>query len=379
MTEQSPILNRLESLPAKIAAPFRELLQRGHITEPLLETILNAGDISEDRSKLLGFAIGYLNLRQNGVPITDVISMSMQLGRKVRLDWSPNRWKHEHDRLSRALALSRLSEENVRYDVSRYEPLVPRRFPGYLIRTSRRLGMEGLRQRHCVASYHQKLINKYCALASVFVDGTRWTVQLHLTGKPDQPLRISQVRTRLNQLPDRSTTEAINDIFGIEEAAPSHMTSEFFRRPSRPSVYFDNLQRILPVLRAQQVKQVIAPFDGYGDSGSIDDVGFDPEIAADSINVTILRGTQQLDNNEWVPVYEDQQVNLSSAIEDLIYEYLEETSPGWEINDGSFGEFRIDVDKGSVFLEVNNRFTDSTCAYMAERDIETGDVLTGRH
>ena len=40
-------------------------------------------------------------------------------------------------------------------------------------------------------------------------------------GKPGQPLRISQVRTRLNKLPDRDTMQAINEMFGIEDLAPS--------------------------------------------------------------------------------------------------------------------------------------------------------------
>ena len=51
---------------------------------------------------------------------------------------------------------------------------------------------------------------------------------------------------------------------------------------------------------------------------------------------------------------------LEEAIENLCYDYLEETHGGWENNDGGFGEFRIDVAKRTVELEFNGRFTD-TC------------------
>ena len=377
MTEPSSIIKRLDALPRKIGLPFRDLLSRGYIAEPILEIVLDAGDIAEDSSKLIGFAIGYLNLRQSGVPISDVIKMSKALGRKIRLDWSINRWKSEHDRLSRAESLTRLAEENVAYDLSKFDAAITTPFPGYLIRTSRRLGMEGLRQRHCVASYHQQLLRNYCALASVFVDRKRWTVQLQLTDRPDSPLRISQIRSRLNVTPGTTERNAIHALFGVESPdATNRSGTTTPARPGRETSHMDNLRRVLTVLRENHVTRVIVSFDGSGDDGSIDSTTYEPDgFQAANIAVTLIKANYQLENDEWITTFEESEANLEQAIEDIVYDYLGTTNVDWVNGDGGFGECIISVDRGSVCLDVNSRFTDSTCEYSAELDIETGDEI----
>ena len=186
MSINTQINERLNTLPAKVATPFRQLLAAEQIPQDTLSTVLDAGDLSGDSHKLLGFTVAYMQLRSQGVPIHDVIRMAQTQQRRINLNWSAKRWKLEHERLSRAEALSRLARDNIIYNVEKYEALLPDRFDGYLIRTSRRLGMEGLRQRHCIAAYHTQLLNCSCAIAAIFVDRQRWTVQLVTTNDPDR-------------------------------------------------------------------------------------------------------------------------------------------------------------------------------------------------
>jgi len=303
MTEPSVVQQRIDLLPRKLRLAFADLLACGYLSEQLMETILDAGEIAEDNSKLLGFAIGYLNLRESGVPMRDVIRMSKDLGRKIRLDWSIPRWRNEHERLSRAETLLRLSEDNVFYDLSKFEPYIPSDFPGYLIRTSRRLGMEGLRQRHCVASYHRQLERGYCAIASVFANGKRWTVQLSLTEKPDCPIRISQIRGRLNSVPSSCERSAIYAAFDVDELSPSDRVGP---RPSRPQlrhVYQDNLRRVLPLLREHNVSEVRVDFDGSGDSGCIDDVRYDAaDFDPSRVSVLVIGTDHTFQDGQWVCV-----------------------------------------------------------------------------
>lgn len=145
MDHMQDVQKRLDRLPAKLAAPFRQLLALDHLDEESLALILDAGDLAVDPSKLVGFAVGFAFLRFRGVPVHDVIRMSKAQGRPVNLSWSARRWKEQHDRLSRAEALARLAADNVSYDVSPFERRLPASFDGYLIRSSRRLGMERLR------------------------------------------------------------------------------------------------------------------------------------------------------------------------------------------------------------------------------------------
>ena len=107
--------------------------------------------------------------------------------------------------------------------------------------------MEGLRQRHCVASYHPQLQAGSCAIASVFIDRQRWTVQLLATGKPDMPLSIGQIKTRLNGLPTKEIRDRIHETLGLdpgiqrEAAAAVHpKTTLTWTRFAACSLFFAN-------------------------------------------------------------------------------------------------------------------------------------------
>lgn len=81
-------------------------------------------------------------------------------------------------------------------------------------------------------------------------------------------------------------------------------------------------------LRQLGVEMVTAEYDGSGDSGQIEDPDFGSKKAPAS---------------------------LVTAVQDLFYDLLEEHYAGWEINDGSFGEFRWDVRADSINLVHNMR------------------------
>lgn len=380
MTTGPCVKSELAMLPVKVRRPFEALLAAGQIDESVLELVLRAGRRAGDVSKLVGFAVGYLYMQNQGVPVADVIRMSEHFRRRINLSWSARRWRDEHSRLSRAETLNRLAAKNEMYDVSKYEAHLPWRWPGYLIRSSRRLGMEGLRQRHCVASYHNMLLaNSHpipagrCAIAVVFFDKQRWTVQLFLNKETDHPLRLGQIRTRDNAYASQAVSESIHELLGIEFVRPSDITAT----NAYERFYRHNLQRVLPVLRELGTERVCVSFDGSGDSGSIWDIGFTPELAGAEPLVSIRTSTREFDNDtrSWRRIAGDEDKPLQEAISELTYDYLEETNVDWYNNDGGYGELTIDVAAGTVAIDVNQRFTESTCQYSAELDIASGEEL----
>lgn len=369
------IENRLASLPAKTAMPFRQLLSAGQIPEDVIHTVLDAGEITGDIPKLIGFAVGFLHLRTQGVPVHDVIRMAKAQKRRINLSWGAKRWKEEHDRLSRAEALQRMAADNVRYDVSKFEKYLPERFSGYLIRTSRRLGMEGLRQRHCVASYDSRLKRGDCAIAAVFVDKQRWTVELALSKDENAPLRIDQIKTRYNGLPPASVRQEIHDMLGIDlkKSNPSG-----YMPAAQNYIYMENLRRVLPVLRQHGIEAVTVSFNGEGDSGSIEEVSYEPCENPDALKATPIEHistSSYFEGGEWRRTARPEQSTLHEAIDALTNDYLEETGIDWYNNDGGYGELVIDVQAGTVCLEVNVRFTEERTEYSAERNIETGEDI----
>ncbi len=61
-----------------------------------LRTLLDAGDLTGNHQTLVGFAASAMGMKAQGVPIADTVSMAKQHGGRIRLDWSPRRWREEH-------------------------------------------------------------------------------------------------------------------------------------------------------------------------------------------------------------------------------------------------------------------------------------------
>lgn len=114
-----------------------------------------------------------------------------------------------------------------------------------------------------------------------------------------------------------------------------------------------NKNLVFDALAAAGLTSVTVTFDGYGDSGQIENVEWQPS-AQPPDSIVALRSANSGGNlND-----EAQPITLAEAVEDLCYAYLGQDHCGWQDNDGSFGEFVFDVAKRTVELTFNCRFTD---------------------
>lgn len=361
---------RLAEIPEKTAIPLRHLMRAGQLSESCLDVLLDAAELSGDRSRLLGFAAGYLHMTREGVPVQDVIRMAKSQKRRINLAWSPARWRAEHDKLSRAETLTRLQVASVTYDLAAYEDTLPASAHKSLIRCSKRLGLEGLRQRHCVASYHDKIASGACAIASLIVDRQRWTVQLELTQDTGAPVAITQIKTRHNGIAPPDVRLRIHELMQIPLPRQATLST------SVPNyVYLDNLRRVLPLLEQHGVESVNVTFSGSGDSGAIDDVYYAPQIAASVRTIPVEQVTLNLDFDRiWRTTTASETVSLDQAIMNITDNYLAETGVNWYDNDGGYGELAIDVAGRSVSLDVNVNYTQSTNEFCETKNIDTGNV-----
>ena len=50
-------------------------------------------------------------------------------------------------------------------------------------------------------------------------------------------------------------------------------------------------------------------------------------------------------------------MTIEEAVEQLAYDFLAETHPGWENNEGAYGEFTFDVKSRVITLDHNERYT----------------------
>jgi hypothetical protein len=139
-------------------------------------------------------------------------------------------------------------------------------------------------------------------------------------------------------------------------AAATDLTARQAERAARVDAALQRLKAaIVPPLREAGIATVEVRFDGYGDSGAVEDIlCLDsarqalvcPEIALESVR------DGDLDANG-----EARPESLRAALESLAYLALERHHPGWEINDGACGQLVIAVPEGSFMLECSLRYT----------------------
>lgn len=183
---------------------------------------------------------------------------------------------------------------------------------------------------------------------------------------------ISQARTIIESLlrsnnqnidPQNQIAERIND---AASESPESNSPNAHSRPSADSDFQTNEQRvetidtlnqktIFDALAFHKIESVTIDFDGYGDNGQIESIQVNTksEISLKQIKVE-YQFTERHTAESHTTV-----IDLSEAIEDLVYRLLEQTHNGWEDNQGAFGEFTFDTASRKVTLAYNERFTDS--------------------
>jgi hypothetical protein len=121
-------------------------------------------------------------------------------------------------------------------------------------------------------------------------------------------------------------------------------------RPENNAVLFEALARV-------GITTVLVEFDGYGDSGQIEDISAHagPDIAVNlpECNVEIARveyGSLEIVRETFT---------VKQAIERLAYDFLEETHGGWEDSQGAYGDFLFDVAERTITLNYNERIETS--------------------
>ena len=117
-----------------------------------------------------------------------------------------------------------------------------------------------------------------------------------------------------------------------------------------------NKTALFQALSAAGVTLVIVSFDGYGDSGQIENV----EVKAGDAVVPTPECTIEIAEAVWdQPEPNHTSLSIADVIERLVYDLLNDTHCGWENNDGAYGDFTFDVAERTITLDYNERYTAS--------------------
>ena len=113
---------------------------------------------------------------------------------------------------------------------------------------------------------------------------------------------------------------------------------------------------LFDALAKAQITHVVVGFDGEGDQGQMERaVARSDEKLVEFPEVTLSLFIADFDYAE-LSVGE---LSLQEAVEHICYGYLEDRHSGWEINEGSIGEFTFDVAARTVTLDFYGRLIDT--------------------
>ena len=320
---QKTLEKRLAKLPPKVAMPLKHLAKIDQMKDRDIRLVLDAGDLVGNHAHLLGFAAGAMGMAASRVPIHDTVAMAKKLGARIQLDWTPRRWREEHDKLAKRITLHRFRQKNVDYDVSSFEALLPATYPGYLIRNSMRLATVGWRQRHCVADYHDLVVSGHRAIACVFINKTRWTVELRKSDDLANSLEINMIRTTDNRAPDPFTSKAIHDCMNIQEAPPQDYTRRLRDAEVKTRVTWANLARVRHALLKTGIDKVSVHRESDPTPlGSLPDLYCEPQdVSIEKQELELYAATGHRNESDNL-VFQLETVSLNTSVELLTDELI---------------------------------------------------------
>jgi hypothetical protein len=117
-----------------------------------------------------------------------------------------------------------------------------------------------------------------------------------------------------------------------------------------------NKTAVFDALAAAGITIVVVAFDGYGDSGQIENV----EAKADEDLVALPSGEVEIASAVWDQAEPERTaMTVHDAIELLIFDFLGMTHDGWENSDGAYGDFTFDIAERTITLDYNERYMQS--------------------
>jgi hypothetical protein len=117
-----------------------------------------------------------------------------------------------------------------------------------------------------------------------------------------------------------------------------------------------NKTALFDALAAAGIEIVTVIFDGYGDSGQIENI----EARAGDATMALPPHEIEIASPVWGSSEIERRTQpVREAIETLAYAFLGQTHGGWENSDGAYGDFTFDVTERTITLDYNERHMES--------------------
>jgi len=146
-----------------------------------------------------------------------------------------------------------------------------------------------------------------------------------------------------------TTPDSAASLSDWETKRAEHERRDAELRPVNKTAVFD-------ALAAAGITIVVVAFDGYGDSGQIENV----EAKAGEDVVALPSGEVEIASAVWDQTDPERTaMTVHDAVERLVFDFLVMTHDGWENSDGAYGDFTFDVAERTITLDYNERYMQS--------------------
>lgn len=210
-----------ENAIGRVAPMLEELVSSGCYSRDDAELVVRAESHAVDPWFAEGFAVAVAHHDPKVVPIAETLEMLIEERVPFSLRWTPEKWVAKHEQLTRARELRKIAGDYARRAkwLTRFlesEGWDRRRVQ--FVTNPHRLLREALRQRISIERLVRRLECGRIAIASVLVDGRRWTVLLRPRSRwRKREAHIHRILGRAGVRPDSSTACKITEILGLSK------------------------------------------------------------------------------------------------------------------------------------------------------------------
>jgi hypothetical protein len=120
----------------------------------------------------------------------------------------------------------------------------------------------------------------------------------------------------------------------------------------------DTIKDTCKLLRTMGVTSVTCTYDGSGDSGDMQDIML---VSGALVGENSSKSLQNFVDRHVSTVETSKQLftqKMADALENALWKIVSDNFPGWENEDGAFGEIDVTVEDGKIKVEHNQRYTE---------------------
>ena len=323
-------------IPQNGGEAINNLQNKGLIDKENFDAVIKLAQDFGYEQQLVGLYVHFLELRLQEIDLCRVIKLAQKHKQDIDPRWDSHRL-HQLSQHLELLELFEIQKPQLLKTKQSMKKLLPTQAKPHLI--------EGF---ELLTELQRRLKNELIAEPSTISNSIFlayphndhvWIVQLFLLSFADRDVLVIG-----NVIGENNTVAPAKTSLEISNALDISLSLKGEEKERSDSQFVQNLQAIHAALVKHKITDVEITFSGSGDDGDVDSV---EAYYSDNTNATrALEEPVRIIGHalSWGTTYNTiSHCSLVEGIKTIVYDYLEQNTPGWEVNEGSQGRIELKV------------------------------------